>query len=415
MIKSICQNFENYSDFFIGYKNQIHLVEFGSRYPEYAKPYLHEYIQAINKYKNITPDKDYATFSLYQPPPSLKAGMRSLAFRIARRFEHIRVPAVATIGITKKCQCTCQHCSANYHMESKLEEMSDSLMIQAIKETVELGATNIIMVGGEPLLRKNLDTIIQSVDKEKSIVTIFTNGEFLTKDKATCLKDAGLFGVFFSLDSNLEVEHNEFRKRNDLFNKLRQGIDNANSAGLAIAISSYLTSYNLRKGHLDNIMELAKEWNVDEVTFFDAIPVGRMSNGKSTFLEHEDRVQINEATKKYRSLKDYPGLSPQSTLTSNMGSSFCFAANTQLYLSATGEMTPCDFTPLTVGKYPDQSIQTLWEKMINSPLYRRRSRTCRMQDPEFRKKTIYQIPENSTLPYPIENLPVTNHSAKESI
>ena len=36
------------------------------------------------------------------------------------------------------------------------------------------------------------------------------------------------------------------------------------------------------------------------------------------------------------------------------------------------------------------------------PEYDRKTMTCRMQDPEFRRKYIHNIPEGVELPYPIE-------------
>jgi MoaA/NifB/PqqE/SkfB family radical SAM enzyme len=405
LLTNITDLITQYSNFEIKYNNNIHSLEFGDSYSNSQREYLEKYIQGINKYKNITSNREYATYSIYQPPLATEIGKRNLALRMIRRFEGLRIPAVATVGLTKKCQCKCMHCSADYHMSSDSDDLSKEIMISAINEIIDLGTTNIMFVGGEPLLRKDILEIITGLDKSRAIITMFTNGEFMTQSKAEELKDAGLFGVFFSLDSNQKEVHNLQRKRKELFEKAEIGIKNALAARLVVGISTYLSDENLSNGQLENMMELGKKWNVHEVTFFDAIPVGRYNNNSvSTYLSLQNRILIKDVTRRYRKLPFYPALSPQSNLTSEIGSAFCFAANTQLYLSSSGEITPCDFTPLTFGKYPEKSILELWHKMIESPFYKNRSKTCRMQDAEFRRITIDKIPTGAKLPYPIELL-----------
>lgn len=395
----------DWEDFHITWDGSKHGLEYGNNFPGKGSSYLDEYFEKIAEYKNISPDTSFGLFSLFQPPLATFAGKRSLVNRLRRRFQRHRTPAAATIGLTKRCQCRCLHCSASYHINSDKKELERREMITAIGETVDLGAVNIIFVGGEPMLRKAVYDIIGSIDKERAIVTMFTNGEFITKENCGRLKEAGLFGMFFSLDSHIGSVHDANRKRKGIFSKLRQGIDNALEQGLVVAVSSYLNHDNLKGNHFDNMMEFGKASGVHEVTFFDAISVGRyMVNGNGNLLNMEDHQKILELTRNYRSLGDYPAVSPQSVLTSEVGSSFCYAANTQFYLSATGEVTPCDFTPLSIGKYPEFSIRELWDKLITGPLYKKRSKVCRMQDPGFRALTIDRIPEGAALPYPIELL-----------
>ncbi|MFN3605005.1 MAG: radical SAM/SPASM domain-containing protein [Leptonema sp. (in: bacteria)] len=367
-------------------------------FPEKAKKYLEDYIQQTKKYKNLYKTFKQLRFSLYQPALNTNAGKRYLYFRLLRKFLYIKAPAVVTIGITKKCQCYCEHCSAEYHMNSKERDLSTEEFINSIKESIELGVTNIIFVGGEPLLNKNLEKIIKTIPPNLAISTLFTNGEFLTKERAKSLKDFGLQGIFVSLDSYKEEEHNSLRKRN-IFSKALQGIENARREGIPIAISSYLTKERVQKEFIEQFMELGKNLEISEITFFDAIPTGRMGSSKNSFLDLEARKKILELTILYRKLKEYPILTPQSVMTSECGHGFCFAATTQFYLSSTGYVCPCDFTPLTVGKYPNHSIKELWNRLITSVPYSKRSKVCRMQNPEFRRKYIETIPPSSPLPH----------------
>lgn len=380
-------------------------IKFLPNFPENAKEYLNQYIHQTKKYKNLYKNFKQLRFSLYQPAFNTQAGKRYLYFRLLRKFLYKRIPSVVTVGITKKCQCNCIHCSAIYHMNTKEKELTTKEFIQAIQESIELGITNVIFVGGEPLLNKDLEKIIETINPDLSISTLFTNGEFLTKERSKTLRNAGLQGIFVSLDSYKEDEHNFLRKRK-IFGKAIQGIENALKEKIPVAISSYLTKERVEQEYIENFMELGKSLNVQEITFFDAIPTGRLYSNIHSFLDLESRKKILELTIYYRNKKEYPILTPQSILTSEpqCSTGFCFAGTTQFYLSSQGYVCPCDFTPLTSGKYPEHSIKELWERLISSPPYQKRSKVCRMQNPDFRKKYIEKIPRGANLPYPIDLL-----------
>lgn len=366
--------------------------------------YLENTLTKINHHKKIGFFGGSPVYSLYQPPPATPAGIRSLEHRLLRRFEGQRIPATATLSITRACQCACAHCSAIYYNKSPRRVLSKREFQSAIEQTMELGVTTLILLGGEPLLRQDLCELVSSVSPDKASVILFTNGEFLTPVQCKQLEQAGLMGAFVSLDSPVEEEHDQWRHRRGLFKRALIGIENMQRANLLVGISSYLDHNRLKEGLFERMMDLGKKMEVHEVTFFDAIPTGRWLRDHSIGLSVEDRTEIQRLTNLYRKKPGHPGLSVQSTLTSSCGSAFCFAANTQFYLTAFGDMCPCDFTPLTVGQFPEKSIQELWEKMVHTPPYHERAKSCRMQDPHFRAQYIHPIPLKGPYPYPLQAL-----------
>ena len=365
------------------------------------KNYLGDYLKKVNSYKPIAHFCGSPVFSLYQPPLATPVGVRSLEGRLNRKFKGEKRPATATLALTKTCQCDCDHCSAFFHNRSVKKELSTAQWKEAFLQTVELGVTTLILLGGEPLLRRDLFELIKSVPKDKATVILFTNGEYLTPKNCASLKEAGAMGAFVSLDTSDDLTHNLFRKRKDLFRKALSGLANLKKAGLVAGIYSHLSRQNLLENQFEKMMELAKLHGAHEVTFFDAIPSGRWLKDTSYCLTPADRLQISKLVKHYRALPNYPGISAQSTMTSLGGSAFCFAANTQFYLTAFGEMCPCDFTPLTIGKFPEESIAPLWDKMTGSQPYCNRAKSCRMQDPEFRKKYIEPLSAKGPFPFPL--------------
>ncbi|MHA1805714.1 MAG: radical SAM/SPASM domain-containing protein [Promethearchaeota archaeon] len=87
----------------------------------------------------------------------------------------------------------------------------------------------------------------------------------------------------------------------------------------------------------------------------------------------------------------------------------CLAANIQFYVSAYGDVTPCDFTPLSFGNVRKEPLKNIWMRMVKHPAYNHESPFCRMQDPKFRKCYIEPIPEDAILPYEISHLPCKDY------
>lgn len=371
--------------------------------PHEQKIYIEKYLEKVNRYKIIGFHQQSPVFSLYQSPLATAVGVMSLKMRLARRFHHQRIPSTATLSLTKACQCDCTHCSSVFYNQSLKRDLTTEELKKVITQTIDLGATTIIFLGGEPLLRRDLCELIACIPQDKATVILFTNGEYLTESMCQRLKMAGLIGAFISLDSTDEATHDCLRQRPGLFSKVLAGIQNMKKAHLLVGISSYLSPQILADGGFEKMMELAKKNGAHEVTFFDAIPSGRWLHENSFLLEPKDRILIKNMVSLYRGRYHYPGLSVQSTMTSECGSAFCFAANTQFYLTASGDMCPCDFTPLTVGHFPDRSIKELWEEMISTSPYQSRAKSCRMQDPAFRSRYIQAIPAHGPIPYPLQN------------
>src|SRR6185436_18815081 len=135
---------------------------------------------------------------------------------------------------------------------------------------VSLGIEKIRLTGGEPMMRRDIETIIRKLVQLKpqglQDLALTTNGYFLP-DRARGLKEAGLDRVTISLDS---LKRNVFKQMTgvDVLEKLLAGIAAAKEAGLEpIKINAVIV-----RGH-----------NEDEVADFAAF--AREHNVKMRFIE----------------------------------------------------------------------------------------------------------------------------------
>jgi MoaA/NifB/PqqE/SkfB family radical SAM enzyme len=322
-------------------------------------------------------------------------------------YKKIKIPQAVTIGVTTSCQCHCIHCSAKGRSKT-VPVLSNKELKSVIRQSIDLGVPNITFTGGEPLLKANLEEIISSVPKEKAITLIFTNALGLTAKRAQSLKKAGLFGVYISLDSADPAEHDLLRGKKGTFQLVKEGVKNALDVGLLVGISTYITRAKALNHDIFPIVDLCAQWGVHVISVFDAIQTGKIIEQKDIMLNKNSRKILLRDTKKIgRKYKGKPQVITQTWTNSGQGfSKFigCLAANLQFHITAQGDFTPCDFTPLSFGNIREESVKDLWKKMLQHPAYCHRRQTCRMQDLGFRKRYIDSIPRDADLPYPIFKL-----------
>jgi MoaA/NifB/PqqE/SkfB family radical SAM enzyme len=322
-------------------------------------------------------------------------------------LRHVR-PIAMTFAVTYKCQCSCVHCSAGRHKKVNTPELSTEEAKRVIDESQKLGISILAFTGGEPLLREDIFELISYVNQKKTVPILFTNGLLLTQDNVDKLAKAGLYSLFVSIDSPLPEEHNKLRGMAGLFETAIEGIKQAKKKGIFVGFSSYATHSSTKEGNYKKIHKFAKELGLHNVMLFDGVPTGKILKDTSELLTPEQREEIREYSANINKNQVIPPLSSQSwqnSIESYLAGIGCLAAYIQYYVSAYGEVSPCDFTPLSFGNIRDMPLKQIWETMIHHPAYNHRVTPCRMQNARFRHFYIDPIPDDAVLPYSITHLP----------
>src|SRR5256885_1751874 len=168
-------------------------------------------------------------------PPKGESGgsARSGQDRLGRRLHDLRV------SVTDRCNFRCVYCmpravfGPDYAFLPKGELLSFEEIARLARIFKDHGVEKIRLTGGEPLLRRNLERLIEMLADIPGLdLTLTTNGSVLAK-KARVLKAAGLTRVTVSLDS---LDEAVFRRMNDAdfpVSEVLNGIDAAAAAGLA--------------------------------------------------------------------------------------------------------------------------------------------------------------------------------------
>lgn len=161
--------------------------------------------------------------------------MAPLTDRLGRPLKDLR------ISVTDRCNFRCVYCmpkevfGPDFAFLSRKELLSFEEIARLAGIFAELGVAKIRLTGGEPLVRKGLDTLIAELATLPHIedIAMTTNGSLLTAERANRLKEAGLDRVTVSLDS---LDNRTFQAINEVGFTVEQvlaAIDNAADVGLS--------------------------------------------------------------------------------------------------------------------------------------------------------------------------------------
>lgn len=186
--------------------------------------------------------------------------------RFNRTIEYLRV------SVTDKCNLRCKYCMPECGI--KLLEHKDILTLEEIDRLVEimsqLGIKKVRFTGGEPLVRKKLESLIKSVSG-KGIDTRLTTNGILLPEKIDILSEAGLKGINISIDTLDAVRFRELTGVDGL-EKTLEGLKTAVNLKLNVKVNCVLMK-GFNDDEINALAAISKEYPVD-VRFIELMPIG---------------------------------------------------------------------------------------------------------------------------------------------
>jgi len=191
------------------------------------------------------------------------------------------------ISITDRCNFRCSYCMPKevFNKDYAYLPQSSLLSFEEITRLANIfvaqGVQKIRLTGGEPLLRKNIEVLIemlaklQTSDGKPLDITLTTNGSLLKK-KAQSLVDAGLQRVTVSLDG---LDEAVFKRMNDVdfpVSDVLEGIAAAQAAGLGIHAPIKVNMVVKRGTNDDQILKMARHFKGSGIVlrFIEYMDVG---------------------------------------------------------------------------------------------------------------------------------------------
>ncbi|HEV2834060.1 MAG TPA: GTP 3',8-cyclase MoaA [Pyrinomonadaceae bacterium] len=266
------------------------------------------------------------------------------------------------VSLTDRCNFRCFYCLP--HGEPPIAPKEQMLSYEEIEYVCEifvsLGIEKIRLTGGEPMLRRDIETIIKKLTRLKTSqphglvdLALTTNGYFLP-ERAHSLKAAGLDRVTISLDS---LKRDIFKRMTgvDVLDKVLAGLAAAKDAGLEpIKINAVIV-----RGHNEDevadFAAFAREHDV-KMRFIEFMPLdsGHEWSRADVVSGKEIRERINErfplvkvavnrgseTSSRYRFADGAPG---EIGIIAPVTEPFCGACS-RIRLTADGQIRTCLFS-----------------------------------------------------------------------
>ena len=166
------------------------------------------------------------------------------------------------ISVTDRCNFRCVYCMPKevYGRDHQFLERKELLTLEEITRVAGvfagLGVRTVRITGGEPLVRRNVEYLVELLHAIPCIELALTTNGALLPQKAEALACAGLDRVTVSLDS---VDDATFRALNDVdfpVQKVLDGIDAAAAAGLRVKVNAVVK----RGANDDGLVALAEQF-----------------------------------------------------------------------------------------------------------------------------------------------------------
>lgn len=287
------------------------------------------------------------------------------------------------ISLTDRCNLRCFYCMPEEGMEwaEKAHIMSLEEIIGISRSFVNMGVDTIRLTGGEPLIRKNCQYLMEELAALGVNLKITTNGILLDK-YLDVFKRIGLKSINISLDT-LDKTKSVFITKRDYFDRIMKNIDLALEAGFEVKLNMVLIK-GINDQEVNDFVGLTRHKKLG-IKFIEFMPFrGNKWHWDKGVSEAEILDTIGGRFGKVEKLIDpahstssnyqVPGHAGSFGIISTITNPFCADCN-RIRLTADGQMKNCLFatkeTDLLGAWRAGEVIEPLILKSIRGKKYSR--------------------------------------------
>lgn len=275
--------------------------------------------------------------------------------------------------ITNRCNMACTHCRNGDLQEKDIHEITLEECKGVFDEARMLGCQWVNICGGEPLLHKDVYSIIKYTSRYSNTI-LLTNGYLIDNEAAKKLRQANVTLVQISLDSSVPEKHDSIRNRKGAFEQVFRAVKALKEEEIEVCFMVTLSREN--KDEFVPILEVANEAGVSFVNFRRLIPQGRGSDNYNDMCLSKDEIRdfldkAKELETKYAigiclfpfyTLKDKEELKEYMEEPSKFADGGCSAAIGGLAVDCNGDILLCPHIPIKLGNIREDALEEVWNK-----------------------------------------------------
>jgi pyrroloquinoline quinone biosynthesis protein E len=304
------------------------------------------------------------------------------------------VPTTLLAEITHRCPLHCPYCSNPLDLARADAELSTGEWQRVFTEARALGVLQLGLSGGEPLLRKDLESLVGHARQAGLYTTLVTSGLGLTRDRALRLRDAGIDHVQISFQDADRTTAERIAGLTSVDKKLAAAAL-VREIGVAFSVNVVLHRGNLDR--IGEIIEMAASLGADRLELANTQYYGWASLNRDALMPTRAQLAaaepiVDAAVARYRGrmqiiyvLPDYYSEFPKA----------CYGGWGTVYIviGPNGIVLPChaatQITSLTFDTVRDHSLDWIWRESPGFRAFRgddwmrEPCRTCALKTVDF--------------------------------
>ncbi|MEN8500233.1 MULTISPECIES: pyrroloquinoline quinone biosynthesis protein PqqE [Paraburkholderia] len=200
--------------------------------------------------------------------------------------------------LTYRCPLHCAFCYNPVDYTDHSRELSTEQWIGVLREARALGAAQLGFSGGEPLMRDDLEVLVEEARKLGFYTNLITSGIGLTDKRLGDLKAAGLDHIQLSFQDSTQ-ELNDFLSSTRTFDLKQRVATSIKRHGFPMVLNCVLHRYNLP--HVDKIIDMALAMGAEYLELANTQYYGWAHTNQAQLMPTREQLEEAEAVvERYR-------------------------------------------------------------------------------------------------------------------
>ena len=282
------------------------------------------------------------------------------------------VPLSGSLELTHRCNLSCRHC---YQFPPRPGELDTARWLGLLAELAGSGCLFLAFTGGEPMLRKDIHTLLSAAAELNFVVTLQTNATTITAEDARVMGEMPSLRVDVSLYGARPRTHDDITGEAGSFLATRRALELLRENGVPVMLKVVVGGFNLNE--LEDISILADM--LDAPAIFSSLIFPRNDRDPApTALRLDDagleRFIRFEMAYLPRYLSEIVGTEVTDVLDyvqrcslgpgdpGGEGKRYCGGGRTVFAINPYGDVYPCVAFPLVVGNLAAGRFVEVWRK-----------------------------------------------------
>jgi radical SAM protein with 4Fe4S-binding SPASM domain len=278
-------------------------------------------------------------------------------------------PVLSEIAVTYRCNLQCEFCYVGDKNYGELHTNDIKKLLFKIYH--EANVPSVSFTGGEPLVRKDICTLVEYASNIGLWTNLITNATLLSRENVHTLKKAGLSSAQVSVEGPNPVVHDKITGSSGSFDMTMKGLKLLMEAGIPVHTNTTVSKNNI--AHLEEIVLLAQDIGLSRLSMNLLIPCGSAFHKQHLWVSYSEigdyimrlKRRAAEAHIKFLWYSPVP-MCTFNPIAHGFGNKSCAAITGLLSIDPLGNIIPCSSWRMPVGSLLKQRFKDIWQSaMLN--------------------------------------------------